>query len=98
VYQGDRDGLSSVSKVKRTLIEAGRTEARRWVVRDTDRFARYADEVVIEFAVAVKVFVNSDSIDARGEIGIYAEVLGISRDGKKSVTDCLIAVTRKSGR
>ena len=74
-----------------------RTKTRRGVVRDADRFARYADEVVIELVVAVKVFVNSDSIDARREIGINADMLGVRGNGKKSVTECFIAVTRKSG-
>lgn len=74
-----------------------RTKTCRWVVRDADRLARDADEVVIELVVAVEVFVNGDSIDARREIGINAEMLGVRGDGKKSVTDCLIAVTRKSG-
>jgi hypothetical protein len=73
-----------------------RTKTCRWVVRDADWLARDTDEVVIQLVVAVEVFVNSDSIDARWEIGINAEMLGVRGDGKKSVTECLIAVTRKS--
>ena len=83
--------------MERTLVEVRRTKTRRWVVRDADRLARNADEVVIELVVAVEVFINGDSIDARREIGINAEMLGVRGDGKKSVTECLIAVTRKSG-
>jgi hypothetical protein len=71
---------------------------RRWVVRGADRFTWNAYEGVIEFVVPVKVFVNSDSIDAGWQIGIYAELLGVRGDGKKSVAECLIAVTRKTER
>ena len=98
MYQGDGDRLSGVSEVKRTLAEVRSAETRWWVVRDTDWFARNADEIVIELVVAVEVFVNGDSIGSRREIGINAEVLDVRGDWKKSVTECLIAVTRKSGR
>ena len=74
-----------------------RTKTCRWVVRDADRLARDADEVVIELVVAVEVFVNGDSIDARREIGINAKMLSARWNGKKAATECLIAVTRKSG-
>ena len=89
--------MSGVSKMERTLIEVRGAETSRRIVRDTDRLAWNADEIVIELVVAVEVFVNGDGIDARREIGINAEVLGVRGDGKKSVAECLIAVTRKSG-
>jgi hypothetical protein len=88
--------LSSVSKVEGTLIEVRRPKTPRWVVRDADRLARDTDEVVIQLVVAVEIFVNGDSINARWEIGINAKMLGVRGDGKKSVTECLIVVTRKS--
>jgi hypothetical protein len=74
-----------------------RTKTCRWVIRNADWLARDPDEVLIQLVVAVEVFVNGHSIDARGEIGINSEMLDVRGDGKKSVTECLIAVTRKSG-
>ena len=97
MYQSDSDGLSGISKVKRTLIEVRGPKTSRRVVGDTDRLAWNADEIVIELVVAVEVFVNGDSIDSRREIGNNAEVLGVRGDGKKSVAERPIAVTRKSG-
>ena len=97
MYQSDGDGLSGVSKVERTLIEARGAETSRRVVGDTDRLAWKANEIVIELTVAVEVFINADSVGTRWEIGINVEMLGVRGDGKKSVAECLIAVTRKSG-
>ena len=71
--------------------------ARRRIVRDTDRLARNADEIVIELVVAIEVFINADSIGSGREIGIDAKVVCVRGDGKKAVADRLIAVTRKSG-
>ena len=45
----------------------------RRIVRDADRLARDADEIVIELVVAVQVFVNGDSIGSGQEIGINSE-------------------------
>jgi hypothetical protein len=89
--------LSGVSKAERTLIEVRGAETSRRIVRGTDRLAWNADEIVIELVVAVEVFVNSDSIDSRREIGINAEELCVRRDRKKAVAERLIGVTRKSG-
>ena len=68
------------------------------IVRNPDWLARNSDEIVIELVVAVEVLVNGYSIDARRQIGLNAEVLGVGGDRKKSVAECLIAVTRKPGR
>jgi hypothetical protein len=59
-----------------------KTKTRRWVVRDADRFSRYADEVVIELVVVVEVFVNSDSIYARREIAMMRRFLAFEGMGR----------------
>ena len=89
--------MGGVSKVERTLIEVRGAETSRRVIRNSDRLAWNANEIVIELVVAVEVFVNGDGIDARRQIGIDTQPLGVRGDGQKTVAQSLIAVTGKSG-